>query len=693
MSESSFFEKILAYMGENKRIAALEAEIIDMVVGAKSMEFNDTGQGENTVPKSPEEQVHEETIDQRLDDIYDDEPLGFEKDPGSSSAKMLAHDPLEEINLEDGTTKRVTYITTPKDEYLMPVAEMLVDSVAGYEYLSMLDGYSGYNEIFIAEEDVYLDDIVIKSISDEDHLIHLSQSFERMRKHGLKMNPLKCAFCVQARDFMGFVVHENGIEINQNKTKAIMDTKAPSTKKELVSLLGKINFLRRFISNLSGRIQAFSPLLRPKHGNFEWTSEHQGAFEKIKQYMMNPPILSPPSGKKPMRLYISASDTSMGSMLAQEDENGIERAIYYLSKVLNDAENRYTSIEKLCLCLHFSCTKLKYYIKPIYLYVSSHFDVIKYMLSKPIMHSRIGNWALALTEYSLAFMPLKAMKGQVVSDFIVDHAVVETPQLLVELKPWRLFFNGSTHKEGSGVGILLILTDGIPTKLKYRIEGPSCSNNEAEHEALIAELEALLELGATRVEIKGDSELISKEKLEELVKVRGKARETKLSPSDLERNCLGYANEEEFEVLAIDTLTNTDWRSSIIEYLKDSSLNTDRKTKYRALSYVLMGNELFKKTLEGILLKCLGENEGYLALYNVHSGKCGAHQAGHKMKWLLFRYGMYWPTMLNDCIEFAKGCQECQIHAGIQHAPTSEIHTIIKPWPFRGWALDLIGEI
>lgn len=166
----------------------------------------------------------------------------------------------------------------------MPVAEMLVDSAAGYEYLNMLDGYSGYNQIFIAEEDVsktafrcpgaigtyewivmpfglknvgatyqramnsifhdyietfmqvYIDDIVIKSTSDEDHLSHLSQSFERMRKHGLKMNPLKYAFFVQAGDFLGFVVHKKGIEINQNKTKDIMETKAPSTKKELQSL-------------------------------------------------------------------------------------------------------------------------------------------------------------------------------------------------------------------------------------------------------------------------------------------------------------------------------------------------------------------------------------------------------------------------------------------------------------------------
>jgi len=70
---------------------------------------------------------------------------------------------------------------------------------------------------------------------------------------------------------------------------------------------------------------------------------------------MDPPILSPPNGKKHMRLYISAPDNTIGSMLAQKHDNGIERAIYYLSRELNDVETRYNAIEKLCLCLYFSC--------------------------------------------------------------------------------------------------------------------------------------------------------------------------------------------------------------------------------------------------------------------------------------------------------------------------------------------------
>src|ERR1044072_6568872 len=109
-----------------------------------------------------------------------------------------------------------------------------------------------------------------------------------MRKHGLKMNPLKCVFGVVAGDFLGFVVHKKGIEINQNKTKAIFNTSTPSNKKQLQSLLGKINFLRRYISNLSGRTKVFSPLVkRNKEEKFQWEDEHQKPLEEIKTYLIN----------------------------------------------------------------------------------------------------------------------------------------------------------------------------------------------------------------------------------------------------------------------------------------------------------------------------------------------------------------------------------------------------------------------
>jgi hypothetical protein len=77
----------------------------------------------------------------------------------------------------------------------------------------------------------------------------------------------------------------------------------------------------------------------------------------------------------------------------------------------------------------------------------------------------------------------------------------------------------------------------------------------------------------------------------------------------------------------------------------------------------------------------------------VHEGLCGVHQSAHKMKWTLRRAGLYWPTMVDDCIQYKRGCEACQRYGDIQMAPASLLHPIIKPWPFRGWGLDFIGEI
>jgi hypothetical protein len=77
----------------------------------------------------------------------------------------------------------------------------------------------------------------------------------------------------------------------------------------------------------------------------------------------------------------------------------------------------------------------------------------------------------------------------------------------------------------------------------------------------------------------------------------------------------------------------------------------------------------------------------------VHEGICGTHQSTHKLKWLLRRAGFYWPTMLNDCLRYYKGCESCQKFRDMQLAPEVMLHPIIKPWSFHGWALYFVGQI
>jgi hypothetical protein len=93
------------------------------------------------------------------------------------------------------------------------------------------------------------------------------------------------------------------------------------------------------------------------------------------------------------------------------------------------------------------------------------------------------------------------------------------------------------------------------------------------------------------------------------------------------------------------------------------------------------------------LLKCLGVDQSKIAMGEVHEGICGTHQLAHKMKWLLRRVGFYWPTTLNDCFRYYKGCESCQKFRYVESGPASMLHPIIKPWSFYGWALDFIGQI
>jgi len=99
----------------------------------------------------------------------------------------------------------------------------------------------------------------------------------------------------------------------------------------------------------------------------------------------------------------------IGSALIQEFE-GQERVIYYLSRRLVDAEIRYSAIEKFCLCLYFSCIKLRHYLLSVECTVVCKDDVVKYMLSMPILSGRIGKWILALLEFDLRYESAKAIK-------------------------------------------------------------------------------------------------------------------------------------------------------------------------------------------------------------------------------------------------------------------------------------------
>jgi hypothetical protein len=186
-----------------------------------------------------------------------------------------------------------------------------------------------FHELLGIIVEVYIDDIVVKSAGLDSHLTNLHLAFEKMRQYGLKMNPLKCAFGALAGKFLGFIIHEHGIEIDPKRVKSMKKVKSPTCKRELQSFLDKVNYLTRFISNLSGRVKAFTPILQLKNdAEFIWGAEQQAAFEEIKEYLSTPPVLKAPPSRVPFRLYVAAENDVIVAILTQETEG--REHVYYL---------------------------------------------------------------------------------------------------------------------------------------------------------------------------------------------------------------------------------------------------------------------------------------------------------------------------------------------------------------------------
>jgi ribonuclease HI len=139
--------------------------------------------------------------------------------------------------------------------------------------------------------------------------------------------------------------------------------------------------------------------------------------------------------------------------------------------------------------------------------VSGH-DIVKYMLHKLILSGRMGKWAYSVIEYDLKYEPLRATKGQVIADLIVDHMVsTENDAHLAEVAPWKLFFYGSVCSRGKGVGCVLVLPHGVCHEFAMKLEF-ACTNNQAEYEGLLHGLELLKEIGVKKIEALEDSNLV-----------------------------------------------------------------------------------------------------------------------------------------------------------------------------------------
>ncbi|RVW58997.1 Retrovirus-related Pol polyprotein from transposon 17.6 [Vitis vinifera] len=363
-----------------------------------------------------------------------------------------------------------------------------------HSMLSFMDGFSGYNQILMAPEDmektafitewgtycyrvmpfglknagatyqraattlfhdmmhrdveVYVDDMIVKSRGRADHLDALERFFERIRKFRLRLNPKKCTFGVTSGNWA----------------------------------YGQLQYISRFIARLTDICEPIFRLLR-KNQPTVWNDDCQFAFEKIKEYLLSPPVLVPPTPGRPLLLYLSVSDMALGSPM--------------LSTSLG-----YQEIE----ALH----------DRVSVHLISRLDPLRYLFDRPALTGRLMRWLVLLTEFDIQYVSQKSIKGN--EEFVA----------MTSLSGWCMYFDGAANQSGYGIGVLLVSPQGdhIPrsVRLAFSDRHPA-TNNIVEYEACILGLETALELDIRQMEVFGDSNLV-------LRQIQGdwKTRDVKLRP-------------------------------------------------------------------------------------------------------------------------------------------------------------------
>ena len=251
-----------------------------------------------------------------------------------------------------------------------------MDATAGYELLSFMDAFSGYNQIrmdlndqektsfvtgqgtycyqvmpFVLKNagatyqrlvnrmfqkyirtsmEVYIDDMLVKLVEAELHVDHLAESFQVLKDYKMKLNSAKCAFGVSVEKFLGFIVNSRRIEANPNKIKTVLDMRPPSNTKEIQRLIGRIAVLSRFMSRSNDKCQPFFQVLKKA---YHWDAHCEEVFTALKTFLSSSPILVSPSEGELLTLYLAVSHFSTSAALVREWDR-VQQPVYYCSRAL-----------------------------------------------------------------------------------------------------------------------------------------------------------------------------------------------------------------------------------------------------------------------------------------------------------------------------------------------------------------------
>nr|XP_025661621.1 uncharacterized protein LOC112757229 [Arachis hypogaea] len=573
--------------------------------------------------------------------------------------------------------------------------------------------------------EVYIDDMLAKTESGEQLTDDLKVIMNTLRKHQMRLNPAKCAFGMEAGKFLGFMITQRGVEANPEKCRAVLEMTSSKNLKDIQRLTGRLTALSRFLGASAQKATPFFKLMK-KEAPFKWETECEEAFQHFKRVLAEPPILAKPQTGETLYLYLSITEEALAAALVRENEKKEQKPVYFIRKVLQDAEARYSRLEKLAFTLLTASRRLRQYFQAHPVTVRTD-QAVKQVLQKPDLAGRMLAWSIELSQFQIKFEPRNAIKAQAMADFIAEM----TPGKLTP-ESWKLHVDGSSNSTYGGAGVILENQDGITIEQSVRYEFP-VSNNQAEYEALLAGLSLAREVGAKVLEVNTDSQVVSsqingdyqtrdpllQQYLAKVNKLREGFEHVTIRHVPRERNARadllsklastkpGHGNksliQEVVKTPSVSTTTNAhlkisnqgSWTYPILQYLLDGTLPPDPKEEKRikreAANYTIVAGQLYKRGFSQPLLKCIEpENMEYI-LREIHEGCCGHHVGGKTLAQKVIRAGYFWPTVIRDSIQIVKNCDKCQRHANIHQAAPHQLSTISAERPFGTWGIDLVG--
>ncbi|GKA82127.1 reverse transcriptase domain-containing protein [Tanacetum coccineum] len=671
----------------------------------------------------------------------------------------------------------------PKDGYPLPEIDWKVESLCGYPFKCFLDAYKGYHQIKMAKEDeektafitsqgifcyskmpfglknagatyqrlvdkafqkqigrnleAYVDDLVIKSCTEQEVIRDVEETFRTLRKINMKLNPKKCTFGMKEGVFLGYKVNSDGLMVCPDKVAAVLSLPSPKCLKDVQRLNGKLASLNRFLSKSAERSLPFFKTLKKctKKSDFQWTTEAETAFQQMKKSIAELPMMTAPQEKEELIIYLAAAKEAISAVLMTE-RDGKQIPIYFVSRALRGPEINYTPMEKLVLALVSASKRLKRYFQAHTVIVITD-QPIKQMLSNPEVTGRLLKWSFELEEHDIQYRPRTSVKGQILADFIVERPEDNLEDTLMEDKeelpdPWTLFTDGSSCADGSGAGLILINPEGMEFTyaLRFRFDA---TNNEAEYEALIAGLKIAEQMGVENLQANVDSRLVANqvngtyvaketdmirylEKVKTLTssfkvfsikqvprsenkKADALSKIASTSFAHLSKQVLVEELKEKSintaEVLAVVEEEGDTWMTPIFKYLSDGTLPAEgkkaRAVKRKSWRFSIINGILYKKSFLGPWLRCVGPLQANYVLREIHEGSCSMHAGTRSVVAKALRIGYYWPTMHEDARKLIQACQDCQVHKPVPRNPQQKLNPITSPWPFYKWGIDIAG--